>query len=63
MSSNWRTSLVDYLGGGLQPELKRQIAERITAVLIEDAKTKRENIHVAFLELPATNYAELAFWS
>ena len=32
--------------GGRSPEQKRKIAERVTAVLIEDGKAKRENIHV-----------------
>jgi phenylpyruvate tautomerase PptA (4-oxalocrotonate tautomerase family) len=27
-------------------------------VLIEDGKAKRENIHVSFQDVPATNYAE-----
>jgi 4-oxalocrotonate tautomerase len=39
-------------------EMKRKIAERITSVLFEDGKAKRENIHVTFHDLPATNYAE-----
>lgn len=43
---------------GRTPEVKRKIAERITAVLIEDGPAKRENIHVAFHDVPATNYAE-----
>ena len=43
---------------GRSVEQKRAIAERITAVLIEDGKAKRENIHVAFQDVPATNYAE-----
>jgi 4-oxalocrotonate tautomerase len=43
---------------GRSPEQKRKIAERITAVLIEDGRAKRENIHVSFHDLPATNYAE-----
>ena len=38
--------------------MKRKIAERITAVLIEDGRAKRENIHVSFHDVPATNYAE-----
>lgn len=37
---------------------RRKIAERITGVLIEDGRAKRENIHVAFHDVPATNYAE-----
>jgi 4-oxalocrotonate tautomerase len=43
---------------GRTPEMKRSIAERITAVLIEEGRAKRENIHVSFHDLPATNYAE-----
>jgi 4-oxalocrotonate tautomerase len=39
-------------------EMKRKIAERITAALIEDGRAKRENIHVSFHDVPATNYAE-----
>ncbi len=43
---------------GRTPEQKRKIAERVTAVQIEDGKAKRENIHVSFHDVPATNYAE-----
>ena len=43
---------------GRTPEQKRKIAERITDVLIEDGRAKRENIHVAFHDVAATNYAE-----
>lgn len=43
---------------GRTTEQKRKIAERITAVLIEDGRAKRENIHVSFHDVPATNYAE-----
>ena len=43
---------------GRTPEQKRKIAERVTAVLIEDGKAKRENIHVSFHDVPSTNYAE-----
>jgi 4-oxalocrotonate tautomerase len=43
---------------GRSPEQKRKIAERVTSVLIEDGTAKRENIHVSFHEVPATNYAE-----
>jgi 4-oxalocrotonate tautomerase len=43
---------------GRTPEQKRKIAERITGVLMEDGRAKRENIHVAFQDVPATNYAE-----
>jgi len=43
---------------GRTPEMKRKIAERVTAVLIEDGRAKCENIHVSFHDVPATNYAE-----
>ncbi len=43
---------------GRTPEQKRKIAERVTNVLIEDGKAKRENIHVSFHDVPSTNYAE-----
>ena len=43
---------------GRSAEQKRRIAERVTAVLIEDGKAKRENIHVSFHDVPATDYAE-----
>jgi 4-oxalocrotonate tautomerase len=43
---------------GRTAEQKRKIAERITAVLIEDGRAKRENIHVSFHDVPAANYAE-----
>lgn len=37
---------------GRTAEQKRKIAERVTAVLIEDGKAKRENIHVSFHDCP-----------
>lgn len=43
---------------GRSPEQKRKIAERVTQVLVEDGRAQRENVHVAFLDLPATSYAE-----
>lgn len=43
---------------GRTAEQKRKITERVTQALVEDGKAKRENIHVAFLDVPATNYAE-----
>ena len=43
---------------GRTVEQKQKIAERITAVLIEDGKAKRENIHMSFHNVPASNYAE-----
>jgi 4-oxalocrotonate tautomerase len=39
-------------------EMKRKIAERVTAVLVEDGRAKRENVHVSFHDVPATDYAE-----
>jgi 4-oxalocrotonate tautomerase len=43
---------------GRTSQQKRKIAERVTAVLIEDGRAKRENIHVSFHDVPATDYAE-----
>jgi len=43
---------------GRSPEQKRQIAEQITRTLVEEGRAKRENIHVSFHDVPATNYAE-----
>ena len=43
---------------GRSPEQKRTIAKKITTVLVGDGKAKRENIHVSFHDVPATNYAE-----
>lgn len=43
---------------GRSPDEKRKIAERVTQALVEDGRAKRENIHVAFLDVPATDYAE-----
>ena len=43
---------------GRSPEQKRKLAERITQALVEDGRAKRENVHVAFLDVPRTNYAE-----
>lgn len=43
---------------GRTPEQKRKIAERVTQALIEDGHAKRENIHVAFHDVAATDYAE-----
>jgi len=48
----------DYVVEGRTPEQKRKIAERITAVLIEDGRAKRENIHVSFHDVSPSNYAE-----
>jgi len=43
---------------GRTADQKRKIAESVTSALIEDGKAKRENIHVSFHDVPATNYAE-----
>jgi 4-oxalocrotonate tautomerase len=43
---------------GRSPEQKRKLAERITKALEEDGRAKRENIHVTFVDLPPTDYAE-----
>lgn len=43
---------------GRTPEQKKTIAEKITELLVEVGRAKRENCHVAFLDLPATDYAE-----
>ena len=43
---------------GRTAEQKRKIAERVRAVLIEDGRAKRDNIHVSFHDVPATDYAE-----
>ena len=43
---------------GRTPEQKRKVVERITRTLEEEGHAKRENIHIAFLDVPATNYAE-----
>jgi 4-oxalocrotonate tautomerase len=43
---------------GRTPEQKRKLAERITLALEEDGRAKRENVHVTFVDLPPTDYAE-----
>ena len=43
---------------GRTAEQKRKVVERITKALVEEGRAKLENIHVAFLDVPATNYAE-----
>jgi len=43
---------------GRSPEQKRNIAAQVTQILETEGSAKRENIHVAFLDVPATNYAE-----
>jgi 4-oxalocrotonate tautomerase len=41
---------------GRTPEQKRKIAERITVALEEEGSVKRENVHICFVDLPATDY-------
>jgi 4-oxalocrotonate tautomerase len=43
---------------GRTPDQKRKIAEQITQTLEQEGRAKKANIHVAFLDVPATNYAE-----
>ncbi len=43
---------------GRTPEQKRKLVERVTQALIEDGRAKRENIHVTFVDVPPTDYAE-----
>jgi len=43
---------------GRTADQKRKVVERITKALEEEGRAKGENIHVAFLDVPATNYAE-----
>ena len=43
---------------GRSPEQKKNIAARITEVIEQEGRAKRENIHVAFLDVPPANYAE-----
>ncbi len=44
--------------GGRTPEQKRKIVQRITQALVKDGRAKLENCHFAFLDVPATDYAE-----
>ena len=37
---------------GRSPEQKRKIAAQITETLESDGRAKRENIHIAFLDVP-----------
>ncbi len=42
---------------GRTPEQKRNVAEGITRVLVEEAGARREAVSVAFLDVPATDFA------
>ncbi len=43
---------------GRRPEQQRKLAERTTLALVEEGRAKRENIHVSFIDVPPTDYAE-----
>lgn len=43
---------------GRTPEQKSKLARRITEALVEDGRAKTENIHVTFVDVPPTDYAE-----
>jgi len=43
---------------GRTPEQKRKVAEGITKVLQQEANAKPEAGHIAFVEIPATNFAD-----
>jgi phenylpyruvate tautomerase PptA (4-oxalocrotonate tautomerase family) len=43
---------------GRTVEQKHKIGQRKTVVLVEDRKAQRENIHMAFHDVPARDYAE-----
>ena len=43
---------------GRTPEQKRKVAEGITKVLEETGNAKREAVHIAFIEIPSTNFAD-----
>lgn len=43
---------------GRTPEQKRKLVGRVTQALVEDGRAKRENIHVTFVDVPPTDYAE-----
>ena len=49
---------ITWVEGGT-PDQKRRVVQRITQALEEERRAKRENIHIAFLDVPATNYAEV----
>ncbi|MGA8036926.1 MAG: 2-hydroxymuconate tautomerase [Candidatus Acidiferrales bacterium] len=43
---------------GRTPEQKRKIIERITSAVVEEGRAKKENVHVTFVDLPPSDYAE-----
>lgn len=42
---------------GRTPEQKRKITERITAVMVEEARTQREGVSIAFIEVSPACFA------
>ncbi len=38
--------------------MKKTIAEKVTQLLMDEGKAKRENVHVTFHDLPPSDYAE-----
>jgi 4-oxalocrotonate tautomerase len=42
---------------GRTPDQKRKVAQRITQVLVEEAGAKSESTHIAFVDIPRTNFA------
>ena len=42
---------------GRTPEQKRKIAERITAVMAEEAGTKPEGVTISFVEVSTADYS------
>jgi 4-oxalocrotonate tautomerase len=43
---------------GRTPDQKRKIVERITNAVVEEGRAKKENVHVTFVDLPPSDYAE-----
>lgn len=43
---------------GRTADQKRKIVERITSAVVEEGRAKKENVHVTFLDLPPSDYAE-----
>jgi 4-oxalocrotonate tautomerase len=42
---------------GRSPEQKREIAERLTDLLVEVGKTKREDVWIRFVDSPKSEWA------
>jgi len=43
---------------GRTPDQKRKVAEGITKVLQQEGNAKPEAVHIAFVEIPASNFAD-----